>query len=148
MSNFQIFPFGSKKISSGWVKKNPGQRQVSLLFTASQKSGPISNATWLLNDPFEQISMCLLSTRLTLESHNFHQLLGSRNFSLGYWETLTLFPLFEAWCDIQHIGKRASYRLTLKKQLYTKTFVREKWETLYIKVKSIYWIAEIETSIK
>jgi len=34
---FNFFPFGSKNISSGWVKKHPDQRQVSLLFTASQK---------------------------------------------------------------------------------------------------------------
>jgi len=31
---FNFFPFGSKKISSGRVKKYPGQRQVGLLFTA------------------------------------------------------------------------------------------------------------------
>jgi len=43
-----FFPFGSKKIASGWVRKYPGRSRVSLLFTASQKkarvgSGPISN---------------------------------------------------------------------------------------------------------
>jgi len=46
---FQFFPFRSKRISLGWVKKYPGQRQVSLLFAASQKwsrvgSGPISSS--------------------------------------------------------------------------------------------------------
>jgi len=34
-SNF--FPFGSKKISSGWLNKYPGRMQVGLLFTAGQK---------------------------------------------------------------------------------------------------------------
>jgi len=48
MSNFSIFSLRVKKISSGWVYKYPGQRRVSLLFTAGQKyswvgSGPISN---------------------------------------------------------------------------------------------------------
>jgi len=38
-------------MSSGWVKKYPGQRQVSPLFTAGQKyiwvgSGPISSVWW------------------------------------------------------------------------------------------------------
>jgi len=48
MSNLStFFPSGQKKISSGRVKKYPGQSQVSLLFTAGQKqarvgSGPIS----------------------------------------------------------------------------------------------------------
>jgi len=35
--NFSILPFGSKKISSGWVKKYPGQRRIGVLFTAGQK---------------------------------------------------------------------------------------------------------------
>jgi len=35
LKNF--FLFGSKKISSGRVKKYPGRRQVGLLFTAGQK---------------------------------------------------------------------------------------------------------------
>jgi len=35
--NFPIFPFGLKKIASGWVKKYPGLSRVSLLFTAGQK---------------------------------------------------------------------------------------------------------------
>jgi len=44
---FNFFPFGSKKTSSGWVKKCVGQGLVGLLFTAGQKyaqvwSGPIS----------------------------------------------------------------------------------------------------------
>jgi len=34
---FNFFPFGSKKISSGRVRKYPGQRQVGLLFIAGQK---------------------------------------------------------------------------------------------------------------
>jgi len=34
---FNFFNFGSKKISSGRVKKCPGQSWVSLLFTAGQK---------------------------------------------------------------------------------------------------------------
>jgi len=34
---FNFFPFGSKKISSGQVKKYLRRRQVSLLFTAGQK---------------------------------------------------------------------------------------------------------------
>jgi len=37
---FNFFPFGSKKISSGWVKQYPGQRRVGLLSTAGQKLGP------------------------------------------------------------------------------------------------------------
>jgi len=45
---FNFFPFGSKKISLGWVKKYPGQRRVGLLFAVGQKyprvgSGPISS---------------------------------------------------------------------------------------------------------
>jgi len=44
---FNFLPFGLKKISSGWVKKYPGQMRVGLLLTAGQKyarigSGPIS----------------------------------------------------------------------------------------------------------
>jgi len=35
--NVNFFPFGSKKISSGQVRKYPGQRQVCLLLTAGQK---------------------------------------------------------------------------------------------------------------
>jgi len=34
---FNFFDFGSKKISSGWVEKYPGQRQVGHLITAGQK---------------------------------------------------------------------------------------------------------------
>jgi len=34
---FNFFPLGSKTISSGRVKKYPGQRLVGLLFTAGQK---------------------------------------------------------------------------------------------------------------
>jgi len=34
---FNFLPFGSKKISLGWVKKYPSQRGVSLLFVAGQK---------------------------------------------------------------------------------------------------------------
>jgi len=34
---FNFFPFGSKKISSGPVKKYSGQRRVGLLFTVGQK---------------------------------------------------------------------------------------------------------------
>jgi len=34
---FNFFPFGSKKISSGRIKKYPGQRQGTLLFTVVQK---------------------------------------------------------------------------------------------------------------
>jgi len=40
---FQFFPFGSKKISLGCVKKYPGQRWIGLVFTVGQKyfgSGP------------------------------------------------------------------------------------------------------------
>jgi len=37
MENFQFFCFGSKKISSGCVKKYPGQSQVGLIFSADQK---------------------------------------------------------------------------------------------------------------
>jgi len=37
-SNFSnFFPSDQKKISSGWVKKYPGQKQVNLLFIAGQK---------------------------------------------------------------------------------------------------------------
>jgi len=39
LSNFAIFSLMIKKISSGWVKKYPGQRRVGLLFTAGQKYG-------------------------------------------------------------------------------------------------------------
>jgi len=35
LENF--FPFGSKEISSGWVRKYSGQRRVGLLFTTDQK---------------------------------------------------------------------------------------------------------------
>jgi len=43
-SNFLIFlPFGSKKISSGWVNKYPGQRRVGLLFTAGQKQAQVGS---------------------------------------------------------------------------------------------------------
>jgi len=35
--NFSILLFGSKNISLGRVKRYPGQRRVSLLFTASQR---------------------------------------------------------------------------------------------------------------
>jgi len=38
MSNFSIFPFGSKNNYSGWVKKYPSQRRVGLLFSAGQKN--------------------------------------------------------------------------------------------------------------
>jgi len=31
---FNFFPLRSKKISSGWVRKDPGQRLVGLLLTA------------------------------------------------------------------------------------------------------------------
>jgi len=34
---FNFFPFGSKKITSGRVRKYPGQSRVGLLFTAGQK---------------------------------------------------------------------------------------------------------------
>jgi len=34
---FNFFPFGSKKISLGQVRKYPGQSRVGLLFTAGQK---------------------------------------------------------------------------------------------------------------
>jgi len=34
---FNFFPFGSKKISLGWVKKDPGPKRVGLLFTAGLK---------------------------------------------------------------------------------------------------------------
>jgi len=34
---FQFFPFGSRKIPLGQVKKYPGQGQVGLLFTAGQR---------------------------------------------------------------------------------------------------------------
>jgi len=49
-SNFSFFPFGSKKISSGRVKKYPGQREDGLFYTAVKKyawvgSGSISR--WL-----------------------------------------------------------------------------------------------------
>jgi len=37
LENFNFFPFGSKKISLGRVRKYPGRRRVSLLFTAGQK---------------------------------------------------------------------------------------------------------------
>jgi len=37
MSNFSIFSLRVKKISSGHVRKYPGQRRVSLLFTGGQK---------------------------------------------------------------------------------------------------------------
>jgi len=45
-----FFPSRIKKISSGWVKKYPGQRRIGLLFTVDQKyarvgSGPISRWT-------------------------------------------------------------------------------------------------------
>jgi len=52
ISNFSIFcPSGSKKMSSAWVKKYPGQSGVGLLFTPDQKharvgSGPISGLDW------------------------------------------------------------------------------------------------------
>jgi len=40
---FQFFSVRVKKIALGWVKKYPGQRQVSLLFaTGRDGSGPIS----------------------------------------------------------------------------------------------------------
>jgi len=35
--DLENFPFGSKKIASGWVRKYPGQSRVSLLFIAGQK---------------------------------------------------------------------------------------------------------------
>jgi len=34
---FNFFPFGSKKIASGWVRKYQGWSRVGLLFIASQK---------------------------------------------------------------------------------------------------------------
>jgi len=37
MSNFSIFSFRVKKITSIWVKKYPGQSRVGFLLTAGQK---------------------------------------------------------------------------------------------------------------
>jgi len=46
---FNFFPFGSKKISSGQVKKYPGQRRVSLLFTSGQKYARVRSGPHLYN---------------------------------------------------------------------------------------------------
>jgi len=45
MSKFSIFSLRFKKISLGWVKKYPGQRQVGLLFTASQKYARVGSGS-------------------------------------------------------------------------------------------------------
>jgi len=83
---FNFFPFGSKKISSGQVKKYPGQGRVCLLFTAGQKyarvgSGPISssNLVVVVMGPDQKV---LTHVRLVRISH------------LWVWKISPKFPNF------------------------------------------------------
>jgi len=75
-------PSGQKKFSSDWVKKHPGQRQVSLLFTAGQKyprvgSSPISRFISLITIDttiFKRNSVFIFNIMKDFELHRTFQM--------------------------------------------------------------------------
>jgi len=52
-SKISIFSLGVKKVSSGQVKKYPGQRQVGLLFIAGQKKARVGSWPISISKPCE-----------------------------------------------------------------------------------------------
>jgi len=101
---FSIFcPSGQKKISSVWVKKNPGQSWVGLTFTAGSKyarvgSGPIFSVRCLLTLPRSVLLNRLMELNVSL-NYIFVQRLDyifSSSFiftSFRWWEITFLFLL-------------------------------------------------------
>jgi len=85
---FQFLPFGSKKISSGQVKKYPGQRRFSLLFTAGQKcQGPS-----LFHSLQKSFLSCMETTYHEAEAAIY---LKSKGFQkLSWWSKLYSFVVW------------------------------------------------------
>jgi len=92
---FNFFPFGSKKIASGWVGKYLGQSRVGLLFTAGQKlarvgSGPITTIFCFIFNFFMKSLFSLLPDKILIFTISFHCFFPFHEFCINYHFLLCL----------------------------------------------------------